>query len=100
MTKSSPYQCSEAAPCLHTDCRIYDPDFIIANQGTPADNLKKGTKKELMEEVIKDNRRAFNTNIENKVEKVVAIWTTNMEHYSDVFTGSNDTQKDESEILP
>ena len=82
MTNSSPYPFSEATPCLHPNSRICDPNFVAANQGTPADNLKKGTKKELMEEVIKDNRRVFNTNMENKVEKVVALWTANMEHYS------------------
>jgi myo-inositol-1-phosphate synthase len=39
---------------------IYDPDFIAANQDSRANNLKKGTKKEQMEQVIQDIRHVFN----------------------------------------
>jgi myo-inositol-1-phosphate synthase len=35
---------------------IYDPDFIAANQGSRANNVIKGTKKEQVEQVIKDIR--------------------------------------------
>ncbi|KAG0572525.1 hypothetical protein KC19_VG102400, partial [Ceratodon purpureus] len=35
---------------------IYDPDFIVANQESRANNLIKGTKKEQMEKVIQDIR--------------------------------------------
>lgn len=35
---------------------IYDPDFIAANQGSRANNVIKGTKKEQMEQIIKDIR--------------------------------------------
>lgn len=35
---------------------IFDPDFIAANQGSRANNVIKGTKKEQVEQVIKDIR--------------------------------------------
>jgi hypothetical protein len=35
---------------------IYDPDFIAANQGSRANNVIKGTKKEQVEQVIKGIR--------------------------------------------
>jgi myo-inositol-1-phosphate synthase len=35
---------------------IYDPDFIAANQESRANNVIKGTKKEQMEQIIKDIR--------------------------------------------
>ncbi|ESQ40963.1 hypothetical protein EUTSA_v10015635mg [Eutrema salsugineum] len=63
---------------------IYDPDFIAANQGSRANHLIKGTKKQQLEQVIKDIR------------------------YSNVLVGLNDTtenlmsslDKNESEISP
>lgn len=35
---------------------IYDADFIAANQGSRANNVIKGTKKEQVEQIIKDIR--------------------------------------------
>lgn len=35
---------------------IYDPDFIAANQGSRANNVIKGTKKQQLEQIIKDMR--------------------------------------------
>ncbi|WOG81847.1 hypothetical protein DCAR_0101001 [Daucus carota subsp. sativus] len=35
---------------------IYDPDFIAANQGSRANNVIKGTKKQQLEHIIKDIR--------------------------------------------
>lgn len=35
---------------------IYDADFIAANQGSRADNVIKGTKKEQVDRIIKDIR--------------------------------------------
>lgn len=35
---------------------IYDPDFIAANQGTRANHVIKGTKKEQVQQIIKDIR--------------------------------------------
>lgn len=38
---------------------IYDPDFIAANQDSRANNIIKGTKKEQIQQVIKDMRYIF-----------------------------------------
>ena len=35
---------------------IFDPDFVAANQESRANNVIKGTKKEQMEQIIKDIR--------------------------------------------
>lgn len=35
---------------------IFDPDFIAANQGSRANHVIKGTKKQQLEQVIKDIR--------------------------------------------
>ncbi|KAH8956167.1 hypothetical protein BDL97_07G025500 [Sphagnum fallax] len=69
---------------------IFDPDFIAANQGSRANNIIKGSKKEQMEKVIQDIR-TFKA--ETKVDKVVVLWTANTERYSDVITGLNDTKE-------
>ncbi|MBA0618493.1 hypothetical protein Godav_027832 [Gossypium davidsonii] len=84
---------------------IYDPDFIAANQGERANNVIKGTKKEQVQQIIKDIREFKE---KNKVDKVVVLWTANTERYSNVVVGLNDTmenllasfEKNESEISP
>ncbi|EAY88873.1 hypothetical protein OsI_10350 [Oryza sativa Indica Group] len=84
---------------------IYDPDFIAANQGSRANNVIKGTKKEQMEQIIKDIREFKE---KSKVDKVVVLWTANTERYSNVCVGLNDTMenllasvdKNEAEISP
>ncbi|KAG2554128.1 hypothetical protein PVAP13_9KG643000 [Panicum virgatum] len=84
---------------------IYDPDFIAANQGSRANNVIKGTKKEQVDQIIKDIREFKE---KNKVDKVVVLWTANTERYSNVCTGLNDTvenllksvDKNEAEISP
>lgn len=35
---------------------IFDPDFVAANQGSRANNVIKGTKKEQVDQIIKDMR--------------------------------------------
>jgi myo-inositol-1-phosphate synthase len=35
---------------------IYDPDFIAANQGSRANNVIKGTKKEQVQKIMEDIR--------------------------------------------
>ena len=43
---------------------IYDPDFIAANQGSRANNVIKGTKKEQVDQIIKDIRYTYmNANV-------------------------------------
>ncbi|KAL5224796.1 hypothetical protein ABZP36_011435 [Zizania latifolia] len=84
---------------------IYNPDFIAANQGSRANNVVKGTKKEQVNQIIKDIREFKG---KNKVDKVVVLWTANTERYSNVVAGLNDTMdnllasldKDEAEISP
>ncbi|RZC85146.1 hypothetical protein C5167_007758 [Papaver somniferum] len=84
---------------------IYDPDFIAANQGSRANNIIKGTKKEQVQQIIKDIREFKEA---NKVDKVVVLWTANTERYSNVIVGLNDTEesllasveKNEAEISP
>ncbi|XP_045823864.1 inositol-3-phosphate synthase-like [Trifolium pratense] len=84
---------------------IYDPDFIAANQGDRANNIIKGTKKEQLQQVIKDIKEFKEA---NKVDKVVVLWTANTERYSNIVVGLNDTvenllasvDKNESEISP
>ncbi|KAH0850535.1 LOW QUALITY PROTEIN: hypothetical protein HID58_095442, partial [Brassica napus] len=49
---------------------IYDPDFIAANQGSRANNVIKGTKKEQVDQIIKDMREFKE---KNKVDKVVVL---------------------------
>ncbi|GJM84394.1 hypothetical protein PR202_ga00058 [Eleusine coracana subsp. coracana] len=84
---------------------IFNPDFVAANQGARANNVIKGTKKEQVDQIIKDIRE-FKEN--NKVDKVVVLWTANTERYSTVVKGLNDTtenllaslDKNEAEISP
>ncbi|KAK3419089.1 hypothetical protein EUGRSUZ_H04815 [Eucalyptus grandis] len=84
---------------------IYDPDFIAANQEARANNVIKGSKKEQVQQIIKDMR---DFKEKNKVDKVVVLWTANTERYSNVVVGLNDTmenlmnsmEKNESEISP
>lgn len=35
---------------------IFDPDFVAANQGSRANNVIQGTKKEQLQQIIKDIR--------------------------------------------
>ena len=67
---------------------IYFPDFIAANQGDRADNILTGTKQEQMEQIRKDIRD-FKAN--NRLEKVILLWTANTERFSAVEEGLNDT---------
>lgn len=83
---------------------IYDPDFIATNQGSRANNMIKGTKKEQVQQIMKDIRYIFvprfisvdwfgcDLNLfghggirefkeANKVDKVVVLWTANTERY-------------------
>lgn len=84
---------------------IYDPDFIAANQGDRANNIIKGTKKEQLQQVIKDIKEFKET---TKVDKVVVLWTANTERYCNIVVGLNDTtenllasvDKNEAEISP
>ncbi|KAL8167425.1 hypothetical protein V2J09_008924 [Rumex salicifolius] len=73
---------------------VYDPDFIAANQDSRANNVVMGTKKQQMEQIIKDMREFKEA---NKLEKVVVLWTANTERYGNVVVGLNDTMEN---LLP
>ena len=69
---------------------IYFPDFIAANQSDRADNVLNGTKSELLE-TLRQNMRDFKA--ENKLDKIIVLWTANTERFSDEIVGLNDTAK-------
>merc|ERR1719267_189848 len=84
---------------------IYLPEFIAANQSERADNVLKGTKQELVDQVrgqIRDFKAA------NGLDKIVVLWTGNTERFAGIREGLNDTwanleasiKNDESEISP
>ncbi|KAJ8764185.1 hypothetical protein K2173_005113 [Erythroxylum novogranatense] len=54
---------------------IYDPDLIAVNQDSHVNNVIKGTKKEQVQQIIKDIKE---NEEKNKVEKVI-LWTANTE---------------------
>jgi len=84
---------------------IYLPDFIAANQAGRADNVLRGTKAELVEQV-RGHIRGFKE--KNGLDKVIVLWTANTERFAEIQDGLNDTwanleqsiQADESEISP
>jgi len=84
---------------------IYIPDFIAANQKDRANNVLTGTKQEMMEKLRQD-MRDFKT--QNKLDKIVVIWSANTERYCDEIPGVNDTadnllaaiKREEQEISP
>lgn len=53
-----------------------NPDFIAANQSDRADNVLKGTNKELIEAIRKDIR-----DMKEKTDKVIVLWTANTEMF-------------------
>merc|ERR1719235_2865771 len=84
---------------------IYLSDFIAANQSGRADNVLKGSKSELIEQV-RGQIRDFKA--EKGLDKVIVLWTANTERFAEVREGLNDTwanleqsiKADESEISP
>nr|KAG5686073.1 hypothetical protein BaRGS_030688 [Batillaria attramentaria] len=82
----------------------YSPDFIAANQESRADNVMKGTKKDIVEQIRADIRDFKNSG----VEKVIVLWTANTERFSQLVPGVNDTsenllkaiERDDFEVSP
>jgi len=66
----------------------FDPDFIAANQSERADNIIKGSKQQALNQIRKD-LRDFKTN--NKLDKVVVVWSANTERFADVLPNVNDS---------
>ena len=68
---------------------IYYPDFIAANQSERANNLIEGKDKQQHLEKIRSDIRQFKEN--NKLDKIVVIWSANTERFADIIEGVNDT---------
>jgi myo-inositol-1-phosphate synthase len=76
---------------------IYYPDFIAANQSERADNIfnldaegkiDQSKKWDHVEQIRKDIQ-TFKA--DNKLDKVIILWTANTERYSQLIDGVNDT---------
>eukprot|EP00698_Gefionella_okellyi_P006182 TRINITY_DN1559_c2_g1_i1.p2 TRINITY_DN1559_c2_g1~~TRINITY_DN1559_c2_g1_i1.p2 ORF type:complete len:521 (+),score=137.56 TRINITY_DN1559_c2_g1_i1:67-1629(+) len=67
---------------------IYIPDFIASNQEDRADNVIKGTKWEMVEQLRNDIRHFRE---QNKLERVIILWSANTERFCDIVPGKNDT---------
>eukprot|EP00019_Armaparvus_languidus_P000355 CAMPEP_0168606922 /NCGR_PEP_ID=MMETSP0420-20121227/16852_1 /TAXON_ID=498008 /ORGANISM="Pessonella sp." /LENGTH=557 /DNA_ID=CAMNT_0008646665 /DNA_START=98 /DNA_END=1768 /DNA_ORIENTATION=+ len=61
---------------------IYYPDFIAANQSDRADNVLKTESKQADLERLRKDIRDFKT--ENKLDRVIVVWTANTERFVDV----------------
>jgi len=85
---------------------IYIPEWIAANQSDRANNVIKGKNKRELVEHIRNDIRKFKE--ENKLDKVIILWSANTEKFCDIEVGLNDTadnlmasiDRDESEISP
>lgn len=85
---------------------IYYPDFIAANQSDRANNLIEGKDKQKHLEKIRSDIREFKKN--NKLDKLVVIWSANTERFAEIKEGVNDTadnllasiKKSHSEVAP
>lgn len=63
---------------------IYQEDFIAANQGDRVDNVSTTqgkTKQEQLDHLRKDIREF---KLQNKVEKVIVLWTANTERFCEL----------------
>ena len=84
---------------------VYSKDFIAENQEDRADNVLKGTKQELVDQ-LRQQIRDFKG--ENNVDKVIVLWSGNTERFSEVRHGLNmsadelltSIKKDASEVSP
>ena len=61
---------------------IYYPDFIAGNQAERSDNVLGGTDKWMHAMQIKKDIQQFKE--ENKLDKVIVLWTGNTERFCDV----------------
>lgn len=68
----------------------YDPTFIAANQEQRADNVIEGNKQECMDQIRKDIQ---NFKADNKLDKVIVLWSANTERFADILPGVNDTSE-------
>lgn len=66
----------------------FDPDFIAANQSERADNIIKGSKQQALDRIRKDIR---DFKSQNKLDKVIVLWSANTERFADVLPNVNDS---------
>ncbi|OHT06448.1 Inositol-3-phosphate synthase [Tritrichomonas foetus] len=67
---------------------VFDLSFVAPNQEARADNVLKGSKKEVLEQVREQIR---NFKKENNLEQVIILWSANTERYCEVTPGVHDT---------
>lgn len=82
-------QLSEHLEHLKPMPSIYYPDFIAANQSDRANNVLEGEDKQKHLEKLRSDIREFKKN--NKLDKVVVIWSANTERFAEIIEGVNDT---------
>jgi len=71
---------------------VYYPDFIAANQADRANNILEGNNAcSAHLQQIREDIRNFKQN--NKLDKVIVIWTATTERYTDVIEGVHDDEK-------
>jgi myo-inositol-1-phosphate synthase len=73
---------------IHPLPSVYYPDFIAANQAERANNVIPGTKSEQLNTLRLQIR---NFKEQNKLDKVIVLWSANTERFSDIIPGVNDT---------
>merc|ERR1712023_629060 len=68
---------------------VYYPDFIVANQSERADNVLPGQDKQKHLDQVRKDIRDFKA--QNKLDKVIVLWTANTERFASLQSGVNDT---------
>lgn len=67
---------------------VFDLSFVAPNQKDRADNILKGSKKEILQQV-RDQIKKFKA--DNKLEQLIVLWSANTERYCEVTDGVHDT---------
>lgn len=77
---------------------IYYPDFIAANQSTRANNVHKGNHASTTHlNILRNDIRKFKK--DNKLDKVIVLWSANTERFADVISGVHDTESNLLEAI-
>ncbi|KAF5280261.1 hypothetical protein FQA39_LY18084 [Lamprigera yunnana] len=69
---------------------IYDLDFIATNQADRANNVLKGSKKDVVEQICRD---IADFKSKSGATHVIILWTANTERFSTIIPNVNDTAK-------
>jgi len=75
----------------------YNPDYIASNQQDRANNLIKGSNREIINKI-----RADINNFQKSVDKIVVLWTANTEKMGPVIKSLETLEQfiDSDELLP